>query len=468
MSIKFAITEVVNSLPEKTYNELKKKITSMSNRINVREFENSNLFMLFNNYTKDTTKFTPLEKECRSLIMDRNTLDVVCYSFDEMLYNDDAKQHLFNMYTSDKKNKKSIEECYEGTLLAIYNYDDKWHVSTRKCLDANKSKWKSKKTHYDMFIECAGDNFFVNLDKEYYYFFVLVHYDNKNFIDYSEYFGDAMYKKLIHVMTRDKKTHLEVEGKFLNNYIPLKPKIYNDFSELDKENEIDDIRVAPKMEGVVIKFLDEETNKTLLMKIQSKRYMMLNTLKPNSINIYSSFVELYQTGYLKKHLEIFPENNKIFNPLFDEEPYDTLGVIDATFKVLTSELYELFQILWNYRDASHKNKELYKILSSEYTTILYKIRGIYYKKKEEYILKKNNNQLANKNYNLRICDIYNLLKGYDTKELLKLLHARKILKAKADAEQTDPIYASYRNVSNKCDKVSIKMIAILLNCMFEN
>merc|ERR1712065_57089 len=93
-----------------------------------------------------------------------------------------------------------------------------------------------------------------------------------------------------------------------------------------------------------------------------------------------SFIELYQNDMLKRHLEYFPGNSK-----FDtsgDEVYDTIGIIDAVFKVQTSELFELFRSLYNLKDCSHKNEELYNILPTEYTIALYRIRGIYYKKKK--------------------------------------------------------------------------------------
>ena len=42
----------------------------------------------------------------------------------------------------------------------------------------------------------------------------------------------------------------------------------------------------------------------------------------------------------------------IYNPLFKEKPYDTIGIIDATFKVITSEMFELFKSLWSFKKSS--------------------------------------------------------------------------------------------------------------------
>ena len=121
--------------------------------------------------------------------------------------------------------------------------------------------------------------------------------------------------------------------------------------------------------------------------------------------------------------------------------------------------------MYDLRDCSHKNNKIYKLLPTEYTIALYKIRGIYYTNKEKFIHNKNIDKGQFFYYSIKIVDIYNLLKkNYDIKDLLKLLKSRKNLLCKYKSNQEfDKIFNSF---SNKCDKISIKMIAILLNKMF--
>ena len=70
------------------------------------------------------------------------------------------------------------------------------------------------------------------------------------------------------------------------------------------------------------------------------------------------------------------------------------------------------------------------------------------------------------NTGLRIFDIYNMLKyTYDTKDLLKLLRARKLLLNKCN-NSSNTNDKKIMNLSHRCDKVSIQMISILLNKMF--
>ena len=58
-----------------------------------------------------------------------------------------------------------------------------------------------------------------------------------------------------------------------------------------------------------------------------------------------------------------------------------------------------------------------------------------------------------------------LKKKYEIKDLLKLFRARKIIMSTYQNETSAPAKI-FNNLSNRCDKVSIKMIAIFLNKMF--
>ena len=70
-----------------------------------------------------------------------------------------------------------IQECFEGTLLSFYYYNNKWNMSTRSCLDAKNSFWASNKSYYDLFLDAIGisfDEFTLHLKPENNYYFVLV------------------------------------------------------------------------------------------------------------------------------------------------------------------------------------------------------------------------------------------------------------------------------------------------------
>ena len=488
--INLELKDFILSLDEINFTNLKTKLQEKIPNINIRYDEN--LVSISNTFSRKMKNLSNLEKECRSVILDKETLDIICYSYDDIYYNQDAKEYILN---NGLKNYE-IEECFEGTLISLYYHSDKWNVSTRQYIDSKKSYWTSDKSYYDLFLECIKidfDKFTTFLKEENNYFFILVHHENKHIVDYTNYFDNKEYKEIIHVMTRCKNGHKdynnddesqwnikpnfrypkrfidnEKEVKYIsdlvNNESDLtinKMDIMYDFDVLDAINKKTKLELPVECEGFLVKMHDEN-NKLIILKFQTNSYQLMSALKPNNNNIYMSFVELYQQDLLKKYLNYFPENTKLkINDIF----YDTIGVIDATYKVLTSELYELFKYLYDLRDCSHKNNKIYKLLPVEYTIALYRIRGIYYTNKEKFIHNKNIDKGQFFYYSIKIVDIYNLLKkNYDIKDLLKLLKARKNVLCKY--KNSEEFGIIFNNFSSKCDKISIKMIAILLNKMF--
>jgi hypothetical protein len=53
---------------------------------------------------------------------------------------------------------------------------------------------------------------------------------------------------------------------------------------------------------------------------------------------------------------------KIINPLNTYETFFSTGVVDSSFKVCTSELFELFKMLWSLKTGKSQNKELYEVV----------------------------------------------------------------------------------------------------------
>ena len=94
-------------------------------------------------------------------------------------------------------------------------------MSTRSCLDARNSFWASNKSYYDLFLDAIGisfDEFTLHLKPENNYYFVLVHYENKNIVDYTNYFNDPNYKEIVHVLTRDRLTQNDIDLKDLSQW----------------------------------------------------------------------------------------------------------------------------------------------------------------------------------------------------------------------------------------------------------
>lgn len=363
-------------------NYLKKFIT-MDNLIkelestNIKIKSDNELALLYIPFRVDQQNLTEIEKMCRSVIIEKSTLNVIAYSYPVILYNDYVT--LTNCEINQEK--KLITESIEGTLLTMYYYNE-WRVSTRKCLNAGTSFWKSTKSHLDLFkstLTIEWENFCDLHNKDYIYTYILVHHENKQLIDYTERFGEN-YKKIIKGVVRDTKTY-----KLVNETIPFVENVietpyYTDYSFLDKVNENDDnldIITKIKNEGLLISFIGETTE--TYIKLHSNSYKIyFDTTLFNYTPLTSQFyISLYQNDKLDIYL------NKFVGEMFYTNKYQIKGLIDNIFKLLTSELLFLFKYFWDIKFGTQKTecKDIYLELPTEYKKFFYQLRGLYFKKK---------------------------------------------------------------------------------------
>lgn len=166
----------------------------------------------------------------------------------DYFYNDVQFASQFNKIPSaDTDNKYCIiqlkdrvkhvffQPAYEGTTLLVYFLNNKWNVSTRRCVNADDSSWNpSAPSHYKIaepFIR------FNELNKDYVYHYNLISYNNIYMCDYTKQFGKE-YIQLIPLMICDKKCKILYEetkkfahideysyDKLVENYDAIKTEI---------------------------------------------------------------------------------------------------------------------------------------------------------------------------------------------------------------------------------------------------
>ena len=365
---KYLINDILDTSLD--LSSLKKKL--YLNKILMKDYESDNLLLLYTNYNTNITK--ELEKECRSLLIDRITYKIVAYSCEF--------SHLDIKNLNFLSDKYIITQCYEGSYLTVFNYNNKWHVSSRKYLNIS--------LHCELFYDTICDKFYEYLDKDKIYNFILIHHKDKHIIDYTLKFGNN-YKKLSLTCIRDTnlvELDLELNNLINCDYIFLPDKLSNQIQNLEDINE--DIT-----EGIIIKIWNNDMNKYNLIKIQNETYKYNSLVKNNQIY---GMIYLYAKHKIDK-------NSKIGK-------YNSIGLLNLVFKTFSKNIYNLFFSIYNEVSGKKIENSIYNTLIKEFKELLYNIKGLYF-------IKKNNKLKLLEN------DIYIYLKNIESIKLIKLLQESK-------------------------------------------
>lgn len=331
-----------------------------------------------------------LEESCKSVIIDKQLNKIICTQYNNIIYNDDAIDFLRDKSWSNVV----VNNCHEGTFMLVYYHGDRWHTSTRRCLDANKSYWIKNKSFGDLFEDARRFNY-DELDKSLCYHFILVHYLNKNIVAVGPY-----EKKLYHIMTTRKYTLEEVDYKINNVDYDVKLSFNSLDHLLYTLNNISVTNEAQQLvmtEGYILRYYDNNGNFTVL-KIQSGIYKKLLLIKPNNSNIDQIFLELYQKDKLVE-----------FMPYFTNYGKQVLHRINASFRQISSEVFNVYHMT-----RSKKNEELYNKLPGIYKKVLYSLHGLFINE---------NIKNGNKDMSINVHVVYNYLKNmlepYELRQLFQ-------------------------------------------------
>lgn len=298
-------------------------------------------------------------KECRGLIIDKNTLEPVALSF----------YKFFNVQESlaDKIdwNTAKVQEKIDGSKILVWfnKYKKQWQVSTSGVLDAHNATVNDfGTTFYDLFekaFELQGvtlENVFSGLHEHFCYTFELVSPESRVVVPYNKtevyWIGlrrtnDATHDKFKEVNPND------MGDSFLKTYCK-RPKEYS-LSNLQ-----DCLRATEKMgfdeEGFVV--VDANWNR---VKIKSPAYVAAHHLKDNGNVNRKRVLEIVEANETDEFLGYFPEYKKYFDDIKQslevfnkrlEKGYEVLSY-EARHHIIASERkYFAMIIMKDFRDIS--------------------------------------------------------------------------------------------------------------------
>jgi hypothetical protein len=268
-----------------------------------------NLFLIHNQDTSDTS--LKIVRECNGIIIERHLnglFRIICYTFDKSTENNEINENL-------NLNNLYCENSIEGTLLKLFYYGDKWNIATKKCIDASKARWVSKKNYYELFMECIINipTFFDSLNKNHCYAFILTHPENKIFVNYQV-------PELYHISTRNLEKMVEIEEiipdiqktvKYPINYPTENGEIktsltYEDFTNLIQKIKNDTNNIF--YEGFIL--IDTNYNRH---KVKTNVFLRAKDIWGNTNHRFFRYLELRKDeNLLNEYLSYFSYDKEIF------------------------------------------------------------------------------------------------------------------------------------------------------------
>jgi len=325
-----SLTSFIKTNDITTFPQLKNILESDPYFLRIKEFPNSDLCIVTNNpntnYDLDLCKF------CNGIIFEKSTFNIVRFVNNKAIDNE--------LVVSDKFDfaKVTAVPSYEGTLVSVYKHNGTLNYSTKRALDASRSKWNSSKSFKDLFLECWNYNSHeidlnIYIEDNLCYNFIVLHPENQNVIHYME-------PKLVLINVRKFHTLEEVVVDELNaeNIVYLY-NIYSTFASVDEFNEDFKLKESNpeygKYEGV---FLTDGCN---TQKIEFRHFSEKKSIRPNSSNKFFSFLMLRKDATkLEQYTKLFP-NEKLQLKNWELEIMEFAKTIHETY--LSKHVYKTTQ-----------------------------------------------------------------------------------------------------------------------------
>lgn len=428
----------------------------------------NNLVLFYDdNYTNDNSTY-----KYKNIIYDLKNEKPIASQYNQPITNNDNIKDFINHSLLD--NKLSYSVSIEGTHLIVFYHNDKWFITTKKCLDANDSKWNGI-SYYEMFMNTIKNKFNLDdLDKNYCYHFNLININN-----YRNTKIDKSDIQLIFITEKETLKTIELDDNMKKIFNDDKKIInYSDKNELLKiietyqneinnnddynyqikqiENKYDNIEernehikqfeksqnnIYLSSEGYNLIFYYKNDLTPIICKIQHPLYMYLSNHPvlrhylnyPKYDIIYNKFIlDTCERKKIKPILkkQVFIKEHNSTKGNFDLSNYDLSKdkeIINNLLKYLDQNRIHdaLIKMHHNINNLSFlikdiyfiflKNNSLYEKLPDIYKTIKFLIHGVYLKEKENNL--RNNNKTLGVTQNL----IYNYLLTYEPDNIKELL-----------------------------------------------
>ena len=356
----------------KEYVSLGKTLEDLKKELFISINENEGMLCL--NYNQiDSPKTNEIVRQCRGIVLDEDTLDIVHYPF-YRFYNFEEvpeERKLFNW-----NNAEALEKI-DGSLFGVFYHKDKWHISTRSQIGGQNILAIGVLTFGDMFdkaINMPREDFFNVLNKDIDYTFELCGPENQIVTPYKD-------TTLYLIEGRDKKNDFK-EIDINNINIPFnnikKPKRYHLFDDNGNFIGFEAMKKMaanvdnPTDEGYVVvdyKSYNYEFGYYPRTKVKNPSYVALHhlrgTFENNGLN-YGGIVNIIFKGEQDEVLSTFPMFENKFKEV--EEKYNKfMNELENEI----SRLKSFFDIPMEKRNDKNVKKEFALTINKKFSSFLF-------------------------------------------------------------------------------------------------
>ncbi len=375
-----------------TYDALIEHLKSDDIKIRVKEDKKyPDYFVLC--HDENTVKTSPIYHCTNGMILRKADCVPVCYSFNKMEENEVSEEEKASgiKYKIDPQldlSNARLEYALEGTLVRVWKCVDNktgeinLMISTKRCIDAIRSKWISEKSFKELFMESMnGINLYEIIQEGYTYSFLLTHPENNMVVQYDK---PVSY----HISTRNMSTFME-EDVVLEKVARVPTQIVNasnveQFINYIFNNEIYNI------EGYVIVDKNFRRQKFIAPSYQKAKDVYGNS---NS-KMYKFFNLRKKVEDLNEYLTLFPKDIPEFNNY------------EYNFYQIATQVHKLYVNKFVKRPKDENGNQLMIPVPFYLKKLVYGLHSDYKTNKAQTTLEKVFHKLAELDVKLQ-CFIYN-------------------------------------------------------------
>lgn len=283
-----------------------------ANELKLQCIDSKNEMRLFH-YSECTDNDTDLVKNCRGNIYYQDKLIAKSFNYVPNYLQQEVIEN--GVLHSENWENYVFYPSYEGTLVRVFYFDNKWNFSTHKRIDAFKSKWSSKITYGETFRKCIcnlggyhpdeWEQFFNILDTSKLYCFLLLSTPDNRIVstgkDYEmlhvgTFYGDNFELDLDDIINVNNDMVLNKPEKL---HFTTQEEVYNYVQNQD----------VFKQQGIIV-FNKKNNNQ---FKMTSDEYQRMCDIRGNVPSIKFRYLQLRQEPENVKELSLlYPEFVKWF------------------------------------------------------------------------------------------------------------------------------------------------------------